>query len=139
VTYATLANIEARYPGELAQAGPLVDGELDEDAVTLALQSADAVIDQSLWQAGWTVPVGGSAPYWVRDLAVDLALYLATPTVLASQSAFADRRQRYLAARATLQQIAQGTLSSVGALDLSVAFPTSLAGANPRLFSPGIL
>jgi phage gp36-like protein len=139
MTYATLADIDARYPGELALVGPRVDGELDEAAVALALSFADTVIDRALAQAGWSVPVLGGAPSGVRDLAVDLALYRVMPAVLAGTAAFNDRRQRYVDALETLQQIARGALSPVWVGGLSAALPTSLAGANLRLFGPGIL
>lgn len=111
MTYATLADIETRYPGELAQAGPKdAAGALDADAVAVALAAADDPIDRALRAIGWTVPLTLPAPGWVTRLAVDIALYLATPTVLASQDDFADRRKRYDATLTTLADIAAGRL-----------------------------
>jgi phage gp36-like protein len=109
MSYATLDDLEARYPGELAQAGPKTpSGVLDEDAVDLALIAADDAIDRSLRVIGWSIPLTAPIPAWVIALAVDLALYAATPTVLASQDDFKDRRARYDAALATLEAIAAG-------------------------------
>jgi phage gp36-like protein len=111
MSYATLDDLETRYPGELAQAGPKTpSGLLDEDAVDLALIAADEAIDRALRVIGWTVPLTAPVPAWVVALAVDLALYAATPTVLASQDDFKDRRVRYDAALATLEDIAAGRL-----------------------------
>lgn len=110
MTYATQADIEARYPGELAQAGPREpDGDLDAAAIALALAEADATLDRALRAIGWDVPLASPAPDWVKGLAVDLALYLATPTVLASQADFSDRKTRYQAALATLEGLVRGT------------------------------
>lgn len=107
MTYATLTDIETRYPGELAQAGPKdATGALDADAVAVALAAADDPIDRALRAIGWTVPLTAPVPGWVTRLAVDIALYLATPTVLASQDDFKDRRTRYDAALTTLADIA---------------------------------
>lgn len=56
MTYATLPDIETRYPGELAQAGPKdATGALDEEAVAVALSAADDPIDWALRTIGWTV------------------------------------------------------------------------------------
>lgn len=111
MTYATLTDIETRYPGELAQAGPKdATGALDTDAVAVALAAADDPIDRALRAIGWTVPLTAPVPGWVTRLAVDIALYLATPTVLASQDDFKDRRQRYAAVLDTLDNIASGRL-----------------------------
>jgi len=138
VTYATHADIDARYPGELAQAGPTVAGVLNEAAITLALKSADALIDRALSQGGWSVPVSGVIPYWIVDLAVDLALYLATPTVIASQSDFTDRHLRYLAAQSALAQLAKGTFPVITEGTLAV-YGGGTVGAQTRLFGPGSL
>lgn len=108
--YATLTDIEDRYPGELTQAGPTVDGVLDDAAVELAIAAASRAIDLTLRGIGWTVPVAAPAPGWLVDLTVDMALYLATPTAVASQPDFADRRKRYDTAQNTLTAIAAGTL-----------------------------
>ena len=109
MTYATLTDIETRYPGELAQAGPKdATGALDTDAVAVALAAADDLMDRALRAIGWTVPLTAPYPGWVNRLAVDLALYLATPTVLASQDDFKDRRNRYEAALVDLDHIATG-------------------------------
>jgi len=42
MSYATLDDLERRYPGELTQAGPQTGGALDEEAVERALSAADA-------------------------------------------------------------------------------------------------
>lgn len=111
MTYATLPDLETRYPGELAQAGPKAPtGALDTDAVAVALAAADDPIDRALRAIGWTVPLTAPVPGWVNRLAVDIALYLATPTVLASQDDFKDRRQRYDVALSVLSDIASGKL-----------------------------
>ena len=82
--YATLADLETRYPGELQQAGPKDGtGALDTVAITAALTAADDPINTALHTIGWAVPVVAPVPGWIVDLAVDIALYLATPTVLA--------------------------------------------------------
>lgn len=108
--YATLTDIEDRYPGELTQAGPTVDGALDDAAVELAVSAASRAIDLTLRAIGWSVPVAAPVPGWLVDLTVDMALYLATPSALASQPDFADRRKRYDTAQNTLTAIAAGTL-----------------------------
>ncbi len=110
MSYATLTDIEDRYPGELTQAGPTVDGALDDAAVEGALLAASNTVDLPLRAIGWTVPVVAPVPRWIVDLVVDMALYLATPTALASQTDFADRRKRYDTAQNTLTAIAAGTL-----------------------------
>ncbi len=111
MTYATLAHIETRYPGELAQAGPKdATGALDAAAVDVALAAADDRIDSALRSIGWTVPLAVPPPLWIIRLAVDIALYLATPTVLASQDDFKDRRKRYETALEVLSEIASGKL-----------------------------
>jgi len=138
LTYATLTHIETRYPGELAQAGPKDSaGALDTDAVDVALAAADDRIDRALRTIGWTVPLPLPAPRWVVDLAVDIALYLATPTVLASQDDFKDRRKRYETALEVLSEIASGKLlpASLDGGQSSGVFVTS----QPRLFGRGVL
>ncbi len=138
MTYASLANIETRYPGELAQAGPKdATGALDADAVDVALAAADDRIDSALRVIGWTVPLTSPAPAWVTRLAVDIALYLATPTVLASQDDFKDRRKRYETALDVLSEIASGKLlpASLDGGPASGVFVTS----QPRLFGRGAL
>lgn len=127
--YATLIDLETRYPGELAQAGPKTpDGLLDEDAVSLALIAADEIMDRTLRVIGWTVPLTAPVPVWVVALAVDLALYAATPTVLSSQDDFKDRRVRYDAALATLADIAAGRLLP--------AMPADRAGSGVAFTAP---
>lgn len=136
MAYATQADIEARYPGELAQAGPRdAGGNLDEEAVALACAWASATVDRSLRAIGWSVPLT-TIPAWVTDLTVDLALYQATPTALASQGDFADRRIRYQAARATLAAIANGDEipeSPAGADGTGVSTAVYFA-STPRVF-----
>ncbi len=138
MTYASLANIETRYPGELAQAGPKdATGALDADAVDVALAAADDRIDSALRSIGWTVPLAVPPPLWIIRLAVDIALYLATPTVLASQDDFKDRRKRYETALDVLSEIASGKLlpASLDGGPASGVFVTS----QPRLFGRGVL
>ncbi len=139
MTYATQADIEARYPGELAQAGPR-DGTGDLDAVAIgrALSAADALIDRALRSLGWTTPLASLAPEWVVALAVDLALYLATPTALASQSDFSDRRKRYDTAAAQLAAIAQGDVLPPRPAD-QAAVTTVYTSSKPRVFGRGTL
>jgi len=135
--YATQADIDARYPGELAQAGPMRDGALDSDAIAAACSTASAMIDGSLRVIGWDVPLA-VPPEWVVALAVDLALYLATPTVAASQGAFIeDRRNRYNDALSQLRQLARGEWLPPPneAATLGTVYTTS----RPRLFGRGSL
>jgi phage gp36-like protein len=127
MAYATQADIEARYPGELAQAGPRdADNVLDAAAIALALELASATVDRYLRAIGWPVPVTATpVPDWLAQLTVDLGLYLATPTVLASQADFADRRDRYRDALAQLEAIARG--------DIRPPWPGAEAGVNGGL------
>ena len=136
MSYATLDDIEERYPGELAQAGPKVAGALDDVAIDDALIAADQRIDGALRTAGLPAP---TAPYpeWIKATAVDLALYFATPTVLASQPDFADRRRRYLDALSLLDRIADGKW--LPPTDETAAAPTIYSGGKPRLFGRGTL
>lgn len=134
MSYATADDIELRYPGELAQAGPRdAAGNLDDDAIAAALATADQLIDLHLGTAGRTVPLEAPYPAWVVDVAVDLALYLATPTALASQGDFADRYQRYQDAYRRLQAIAAGQLLPPGTGLACAAY------APDRLFSADTL
>lgn len=133
MSYATLDDIEARYPGELAQAGPTVNGVLDEDAVALACDWASASIDRYLRVIGWTVPLTAPVPVWVVNVAVDLALYQATPTALASQDDFKDRRARYVAALATLEAIVNGDQLPAPPADMAPLTPVYMT-SNARLF-----
>lgn len=139
MTYALQADIEERYPGELAQAGPR-DGAGDLDAVAIgrALSAADALIDRALRTIGWVVPLTDPAPDWVKELAVDLALYLATPTALASQSDFADRRKRFDSASAQLDAIAKGEVLPPRPVD-QAAVTTVYTSSKPRVFGRGTL
>lgn len=139
MSYASQADIEARYPGELAQAGPKdTAGALDPVAVGIALTAADDPIDRALRTLGWAVPLTAPAPGWVVDLAVDIALYLATPTVLASQEDFKDRRTRYETARETLMDIAAGKLRppplTTGGVGSGI-----FVSSRERLFGRGVL
>ena len=139
MTYATQADLEARYPGELAQAGPKDGtGGVDAVAVAQALGAADAMIDRTLRTLGWTVPVAAPAPGWIVDLAVDLALYLATPTVLASQADFKDRRARFDTALATLADLAAGRLLPAPP-PVTAGLTTLYSRSNDRLFGRGTL
>lgn len=143
MAYATQDDIEARYPGELAQAGPRdADGELDTASIALALSWASGTIDRFLRAIGWATPVTADPiPDWLRDLAVDLALYQATPTALASQSDFADRRRRFVDAMAQLEAIAKGEIRPPwpGAEpDPDGASPV-YATSHPRVFGRGVL
>lgn len=138
--YADIDAIETRYPGELAQAGPrTAAGTLDEDAVDLALAWASALADQHLRVLGWTVPLTAEPfPDWLIDLVVDLALYQATPTALASQDDFADRRARYADALTRLADIAAGRL--LPPIPTGIAPTTTVyAAGNDRLFGRGTL
>lgn len=138
MSYATLADIERRYPGELAQAGPQTQGALDEEAVERALSAADDPINRTLRTLQWTVPVAAPVPDWIVALAVDIALYLATPTALASQEDFKDRRKRYETALATLADLAAGRL--LPATSLGESAPASPAFSAPeRVFTPAVL
>ena len=135
--YATQADIDARYPGELAKTGPMRDGALDTEAIALACAQATATVDRTLRAIGWAVPLA-TVPDWVTDLAVDLALYLATPSVLASAADFAARQARYRAAQDTLAAIRRG--------DELPAPPADMLGvtgvyitSKPRLFGRGSL
>ncbi len=138
MSYATLPDIEDRYPGELTQAGPTVEGALDDAAVEGALLVASNTVDLTLRAIGWTVPVVAPVPRWIVDLTVDMALYLATPTALASQTDFADRRKRYDTALSVLDDIASGKR-----LPPSLAGATVTAGvffsSQPRQFGRGAL
>ncbi len=137
--YATLTDLETRYPGELQAAGPKTSaGALDTVAVGVALVAADDPIDRALRTIGWAVPVAPPVPGWMTDLAVDIALYLATPTALASQDDFKDRRKRYETALDTLADIAAGRLLPVRPTSTTLGsgvFVTS----QPRQFSRGVL
>ena len=138
MAYATLDDIENRYPGELTQAGPVVDGALDDFAVGAALTAASDTLDLTLRAIGWAVPVASPAPRWIVNLTVDMALYLATPTALASQTDFADRRKRYDAAQAILQDIASGTLLPPP-IGTDSATPFVFISSQPRQFGRGVL
>ncbi|MEI2742722.1 MAG: phage protein Gp36 family protein [Candidatus Competibacter sp.] len=142
MAYITQADIEARYPGELAQAGPRdASGNLDPAAIALACAEASARADGYLRvsPAGFTVPLPPPAPDWLADMVVDIALYQATPTAIASQDDFKDRRKRYEDALAALEGIAGGKF-------LPQAPPVNPAGVavlymayKPRWFGRGVL
>ena len=138
--YATQDDIDARYPGELAQAGPRDSSNtLDDAAIELALATADATIDRTLRVIGWPVPLTvDPIPDWIIALSVDLALYLATPTALASQEDFADRKARYRAALAQLDAIARGDVLPPWP-DGMTPLTTVYTASKPRLFGRGML
>lgn len=138
MAYASQSDIEARYPGELAQAGPRdASGALDDDAVALACEWAAATADRYLRAIGWPVPLD-DPPDWLVDLTADMALYMATPTAIASQADFKDRLTRYQAAFAQLDAIASGRLvpepPSSGGAPVEV-----MVTANTRQFGAGVL
>lgn len=138
MSYATQADIEARYPGELAQAGPRdSDNNLDVVAIGRALVAADTLIDPVLRAIGWPVPLT-APPAWVVELAVDLALYLATPTALASQADFSDRRKRFDSGMAQLDAIAKGEVLPPRPAD-QAAVTTVYTSSKPRIFGRGTL
>jgi phage gp36-like protein len=144
MSYATQADIEARYPGELAQAGPRdASNVLDAAAIAEALDAASAMADRYLRAAGWPVPILVSPPpAWLKQLVVELGLYLATPTALASQEDFADRRRRYEAALAELEAIARGEILPPWPSQESSpngAINPVYATSNPRVFGRGTL
>lgn len=142
MAYATLGDIDARYPGELAQAGPRdVNNDFDLAAVDLALSWASATIDHTLRRLGWTTPVAADpVPDWLRFLAVDLALYQATPTAIASQADFADRRARYVAALDLLAAMARGDVRPPPPPDAASASTASASAAAPdRQFTAATL
>lgn len=139
MAYATQADIEARYPGELAQAGPReADGDLDTAAIALACAGASALVDRYLRPLGWTTPLDPPVPAWVTDLAVDLALYKATPTAVASQDDFADRKARADRAVAQLEAIAGGRLIPTPPDDGGAPVEV-LVTASDRQFGRGVL
>ncbi len=109
--YATLDDINTRYPGELTQAGPKDStGAIDGVAVDHAIQYVSEIADACLRKIGVTVPLADPIPDWVKSATVDMALYAATPTVLASQDDFKDRYQRYSDTLVFLGKIASGEL-----------------------------
>lgn len=144
MTYATQDDIEARYPGELAQAGPRDSANaLDAAAIELALTAADATIDRALRAIGWPMPFPATVdpiPEWAIALAVDLALYLSTPTVLASQDDFKDRKARYQTALDTLDAIAAGRIIPSRPDGLTEEAVTGVySTSNARVFGRGTL
>lgn len=110
MAYATQADIEARYPGWLALAGPINETTkaLDPAAVGLACAAADDPINRALLTIGWSVPVAAPVPDWLLNLAVDIAAYFATSTAVASTELLDDRRKRYDDALRVLADIATG-------------------------------
>ncbi|MFZ1325949.1 MAG: phage protein Gp36 family protein [Candidatus Contendobacter sp.] len=142
MSYATQADIESRHPGELKQAGPQVGGVLDEAAVALACVEASGLIDGYLKAAPFSliVPWPGVTPDWLVDLAVDIALYQTTPTAIASQDDFKDRRRRYEDALALLEAIAAGKFAPPGVTLGTVPRADQLyIQSQPRLFGRGRL
>lgn len=139
MAYATQTDISTRYPGELQAGGPKdASGALDTVAIGAALTAADDPINAALNTIGWSVPVVAPVPTWIVDLAVDIALYLATPTVLASQDDFKDRRKRYETALDTLNDIASGRLLPIKPTS-NAAVMTVYSQSNDRRFGRGIL
>lgn len=136
--YATLTDLETRYPGWLAMAGPKTAGVLDTVAVGIALTAADDPIDRALRTIGWTVPLTAPAPGWVVDLAVDIAAYLASTTAVASADMLDDRRKRYEDALAVLDKIASGKLIPPP-LTTSTVGSGVFVSSRPRQFGAGIL
>jgi phage gp36-like protein len=138
--YATLTDLETRYPVELQQAGHKdATGALDTGAVNAALMAADDPINRALHTLGWVVPIAAPVPNWIVDLAVDIALYLATPTVLAgTQGDFSDRRKRYDTALSTLADMASGNVRPVP-LNMGLLGQGMIAGSLDRQFSRGCL
>ncbi len=136
--YATLDDINARYPGELAQAGPRdATGAMDRVAVDSAIQYVSEVVDACLRKVGIAVPLVDPVPAWIRDAIVDMALYAATPTALASQDDFKDRYQRYSDALTFFGKIASGEL-----LPPMIPGPTPsglFVASRPRIFVRGVL
>lgn len=110
MAYAAQADIEARYPGWLALAGPINETTkaLDTVAVDLACAAADDPINRALLTIGWSVPVAAPLPDWLVNLAVDIAAYFATSTAVASVDLLNDRRKRYDDALRVLDDIAAG-------------------------------
>ena len=139
MAYALQADIEARYPGELAQAGPReADGDLDAAAIALACAGASELVDRYLRALGWTTPLDPPVPAWVTDLTVDLALYRATPPAVASQADFTDRKARANTAIMQLEAIAGGRLQPA-APDDGGATVDVMVTANERQFGRGTL
>lgn len=137
MAYALLADIDARYPGELAQAGPRdINGGFDIEAVDLALAWASTTIDRTLRVLGWSTPVAAPVPAWIKDLTVDLSLYQATPTAMASQADFSDRRRRYEDALAQLDAIAKGELMPPPPASNAALQPVYVV-SNARVFERG--
>lgn len=142
MSYITQADIETRYPGELAQAGPRDGlGNLDAAAIALACAEASAKADGYLRAspAGFTVPLPPPAPVWLIDLVADIALYQATPTAIASQEDFKDRRKRYEDALATLAGIAGGKVLPQAPTASPAGVAIFYATSRPRLFGRGVL
>lgn len=131
MTYATTADITARYPGVLADSAPRdSNGALDAAAIDSALTYADALIDGRLAVRFGTaaVPVPAPVPPALIDLAVDLALHK-----LLTGLAYTDERQkRHDAALARLDRIASGREELIG-----LAPPaTGAAGGQVRVAVP---
>ena len=105
--YATVEDVRNRYGKELfALAGKTEAGDLDEAAVTRALEEASSEIDVTL-SARYAVPVS-PAPSVLRRVCVDLAV-AALPRNGSSEASLYERRSRE--ARALLQSIAAGDVS----------------------------
>jgi phage gp36-like protein len=139
MAYALQADIEARYPGELAQAGPREsDGDLDTAAIALACAGASELVDRYLRALGWTTPLDPPVPAWVTDLTVDLALYRATPTAVASQADFSDRKARADLAMMQLTAMVGGRLQPP-APDDGGSPVNVMVTANDRQFGIGTL
>lgn len=139
MSYATLTDLETRYPGWLAMAGPKTAANvLDTVAVGIALTAAADPIDRALRTIGWAVPLAAPAPGWVIDLAVDIAAYFATSIAAASADVLDDRRKRYEDALKVLADIASGKLIppplTTGSTGSGV-----FVSSRERLFGRGVL
>lgn len=142
MTYATQADIEARYPGWLTLAGPINETTkvLDTVAMGLACAAADDPINRALLTIGWSVPVVAPIPGWLLNLAVDMARYFATSTAVASEEMLKDVRKRYDDALNALDDIASGQIIPPPLVNGSgTASVGMIAGSNPRLFGRGVL
>ncbi len=131
MSYATQDDIDLRYPGAIEQAGPRdTAGNLDEEAIALALTYASEQVAAAAEQAGLTL--SDPAPDWVIGLVVDIALYRATPSAIASDAAFADRRKRYEDALARTRRIARGEELPPPDTGAVATVPTFYLDSQPR-------
>lgn len=88
MSYATRADIDARYPGVIVASAPLDGlGVPDASAIALALEYADNAINECLGSR-YAVPLALPLPAGIVDMAVDLAL-----ARLLTGTAFTEERQ----------------------------------------------